>query len=93
MNIHLRDLGLQSITETTQRPGKDEIQKIESEFGAKLPRDYVEFLSTEGASLFTEDVVYKPLAPSPWAEDGFQQFDLFYGVSDDPGFDVLNELI
>jgi hypothetical protein len=75
-------------------PAVDEdIAAVEEGLRVKLPDEYKVFLKRYGASLFGADVGFRSNEPSPWAVNGVESFDLFYGVSDDPGFDLrqINE--
>ena len=80
--------GLQGITGKFVGASDSYIVELEQQFGFTLPRSYREFLQKFGASLFTEDVGFRPIEPSPWAVNGMESFDGFYGMSHDPRFDL-----
>lgn len=46
------------------------------------------FVKSYGAALFGEYCGYRPLIPSPWAANGVQTLDVFYGMSENAGFDL-----
>ena len=81
-------LGLQGVT--GQFIGADDryLVELETVAGFGLPDRYKEFLARYGASLFHEDVVFLPIVLSPWAVDGMESLDVFYGASETPQFDV-----
>ncbi len=85
---NIESLGLQGITGGFVGADDEYIVTLESLAGFRLPDGYREFLKKRGASLFSEDMAFRPLVPSPWAVNGMESFDLFYGMSEDPGFDV-----
>ena len=74
MNPHLEHLGLQGLTGHFLGATDDEITEFESQIGFTLPKGYRSFLKRFGASLFTENVGFKALEPSPWAVDGIESF-------------------
>jgi SMI1-KNR4 cell-wall len=89
MKRHLTEqLGLQGVTGECVMASLDDIAGIERELNVQLSADYKDFLLTCGASLFTKDVAFLPIQPSPWAVDGVECFDVFYGVSQDAGLDL-----
>lgn len=84
----INELGLQGIKGNFERAGEAQILETEMKLKLRLPEEYKKFLREFGASLFTQDVIFTPKEPSPWAVDGNERFDIFYGVSTDPGFDL-----
>jgi len=84
----INDLGLQGVKGDFEPASDAQIIETETNLKLRLPGEYKKFLREFGASLFTEDVVFTPKEPSPWAVDGNECFDVFYGVSADPGFDL-----
>ena len=89
MNQNLiKNLGLQGATSESQGVSEKQILDSEKNLKIRFPDGYKKFLRECGASFFTEDVVFTPIEPSPWAVDGNECFDGFYGISTDPGFDL-----
>lgn len=84
----IEKLGLQGVAGELNGASESQIIKSEAKLKIRLPDDYKEFLRKFGPSLFTEEVVFTPIEPSPWAIDGDECFDVFYGISTDSGFDV-----
>jgi SMI1-KNR4 cell-wall len=84
----IKNLGLQGVKGPFQGASMADIVEAEKKLNLRLPDDYRRFLQEFGASLFTEDVVFTPIEPSPWTVDGNECFDVFYGISVDPGFDL-----
>jgi hypothetical protein len=94
MNITLiSELGLQGITGTLQEREPSEIEAFERMLGTLLPSDFKEFILKYAPSLFGEDVAFAPIEQSAWAVGGLETMDVFYGISDNPGFDIrrINE--
>lgn len=74
------DLGFALSAKPSKSPER-EIEAVESQIGAPLPKSYRHMLLTFKAPIYFEnDVAYKPIEPSPWArDDGTQGFVEFYG--------------
>ena len=87
-NFLIANLGLQGVTGEFDGATATQIAESEVILNSKFPDDYKSFLREFGASLFTEDVVFEPIEPSPWAVDGNECFDVFYGITKDSGFDI-----
>jgi len=85
-HLGLRGIGGSFVGATDQDFGK-----LEQYCRYQLPEDYKAFLKSYGASLFTKDVVFKLIEPSPWANDGVQSLAVLYGISSKPGFDLINQ--
>jgi hypothetical protein len=88
MNSILEHLGLQGLSGQFASATGSEVAELEAQIGFKLPESYKEFLKEFGASLFTESVGFRSVEPSPWAVDGVESFDVFYGMSKIPSSDV-----
>lgn len=84
----VENLGLYPIKECFQCATETQLREAERALRFKLPADYTAFLSEFGVSGISSDVVFAAIEPSPWAEDGKDHMGLFYGISDDPDFDV-----
>jgi hypothetical protein len=82
-------LGLQGITGRFIGADKAYVIKLEEQAGFRLPDSYSEFITKYGASLFADVVGFRSEAPSPWAVDGVEAFDVFYGMSERPHLDIL----
>lgn len=82
-------LGLQGITGPFIGASECYIASVEQRFGFILPPQYREFLRKIGASVFSEDVGFRPIEPSPWAVNGIESFDGFYGMSELVHTDLL----
>lgn len=54
-----------------------------------FPPAHRDFLLNPGASCFYDTVVFQPEEPSPWADQGCQSFDWFYGPSDGAAHDLV----
>jgi hypothetical protein len=84
----VKNLGLQGVKGDFQGASIADMAEAERSLNLRLPDDYRNFLQEFGASLFTEDVVFTPLEPSPWSVGRNECFDVFYGISADSGFDL-----
>ena len=86
-------LGLQRVFGEFAPASDGDIAATEADLQVKLPYDYRIFLKHYGASLFGADVGFRSREASPWAVNGVESFDLFYGVADDSDFDLrqINE--
>jgi hypothetical protein len=89
----MESLGLQGLTGRFVGAGEKYLVELERECSFSLPTDYKDFLKRYGASLFVQEVGFRPLVASPWAVDEVESFDVFYGVSDKPEFDLLRSNI
>jgi len=88
MNKNLVTFGLQGVGGKFLGASDDYIAELENQFGFRLPDDYKLFIQTYGAAQFGEYCGYRPLQPSPWAANGVQTVDIFYGMSQNAGFDL-----
>lgn len=88
MEDKLINFGLQGVTGNFVGASDAYIAEFETQCGFSLPHDYKAFAKSYGAALFGEYCGYRPLQPSPWAANGFQTVDVFYGKSDNAGFDL-----
>lgn len=84
----INSFGLQGVKGGFEGASEAQINETEKSIKSSLPEEYRKFLREFGASLFTDDVVFTPIEPSPWAVGGDECFDAFYGISADPGFDL-----
>lgn len=89
-NFIVEQLGLQGVNGEFQGANEARLNEAEQQLGVHFPKDYRDFLRQHGVSLFAQDVVFTPIEPSPWAMEGDECFDIFYGVSDDAGFDLAH---
>jgi hypothetical protein len=83
-------LGLYPLKEDFQCANETQVREAENVLGFELPADYRAFLSEFGVSGLSSAVVFAAIEPSPWAADGKDHMGLFYGISDDPDFDVCS---
>jgi hypothetical protein len=90
MNSHLENLGLQGASGQFVRATDGQIGELEKQIGFTLSESYKTFLKHFGASLFAENAGFRALENSPWAVNGVESFDVFYGISEIPAFDVLS---
>lgn len=81
--------GLQGITGKFIGASEAYIAELEQQSGFTLPLQYKDFLRNYGASIFMDAVEFQPLIPSPWAVNGAESFDGFYGMSERTNCDVL----
>jgi len=88
MKENLINFGLQGVTGKFEGASDAYIAEIEAQCGFALPNDYKMFAQSYGASLFGEYCGYRPLEPSPWAANALQTVDVFYGMSENAGFDL-----
>src|ERR1700683_2635640 len=88
MKQHLEALGLQGVTGQFLGASSEYVLQLEKQAGFRLPDDYRDFIELYGASLFTADVGFRALVASPWAVNGIESFDVFYGMSDNVRFDL-----
>jgi hypothetical protein len=86
----LKALGLRQANGVISRADDQYLADLEAYRERPVPASYRQFLLEVGPSWFGERVEFRPLAPSPWADNGFLGIDALYGQSDDPGRDALN---
>jgi hypothetical protein len=84
----INELGLRGVNGEFKGASLSQIAETEKNLNLALPDDYRRFLQEFGVALFAEEVAIKPIEPSPWSVDGKECFDIFYGVSADPAFDL-----
>ncbi len=83
-----KELGLRGITSRFVGASDEYIAGLEGQAGFRLPDCYKGFIRDVGASLFSEDSGFRPLVPSPWAVNGVESFDVFYGMSEKLAVDL-----
>jgi hypothetical protein len=88
MNSHLEHLGLQGMSGHFVTATDAQVAELEKQTGFTLSESYKTFLKRFGASVFTENAGFRALETSPWAVDGVESFEVFYGISETPASDV-----
>ena len=86
----IEEFGLRGVYHPMGADDPARLEEFEKTLGRPLPEDYREFLLHLAPSMFSRNVEFRPLEPSPWrGSDGLNMLEVFYGPDKKDGYDVI----
>jgi hypothetical protein len=82
--------GLHGIHRPMGADNPDRLVEFEKILGTSLPDDYRDFLLHLAPSAFDYDVKLRPLVASPWATNGLNRLQAFYGFDSNSAYDIIS---